>query len=134
MLRRFDVAEEATAPVLRALDKVEKEDEGAVLAELQAQHLSAPAAAELYGIIATRRETAERSTSSGGPGTRTRCSARARRAAQVVEAIRQLGVPDRAFAIDLGVVRGLDYYTGTVYETAPRRITRYRQHLLRRPL
>ena len=33
------------------------------------------------------------------------------------EAIRQFGVPDSAFAVDLGVVRGLDYYTGTIYET-----------------
>src|SRR5205823_9102067 len=35
----------------------------------------------------------------------------------VVDAIRQFGVPDSAFAIDLAVVRGLDYYTGTIYET-----------------
>jgi histidyl-tRNA synthetase len=26
-------------------------------------------------------------------------------------------VPDSAFGVDLGVVRGLDYYTGTIYET-----------------
>src|SRR5207248_651187 len=36
---------------------------------------------------------------------------------KVAEAIRQFGVPDEAFAIDLSVVRGLDYYTGTIYET-----------------
>jgi histidyl-tRNA synthetase len=36
---------------------------------------------------------------------------------KIVEAIRQFGVPDSAFAVDLGVVRGLDYYTGTIYET-----------------
>ncbi|HTL26278.1 MAG TPA: HisS family protein, partial [Burkholderiales bacterium] len=36
---------------------------------------------------------------------------------QMVEAIRLFGVPDGAFAIDLSVVRGLDYYTGTIYET-----------------
>ena len=29
----------------------------------------------------------------------------------------QLGVPGSAFAVDLSVVRGLDYYTGTIYET-----------------
>ena len=32
-------------------------------------------------------------------------------------AIRQFGVPDSHFAMDLSVVRGLDYYTGTIYET-----------------
>jgi histidyl-tRNA synthetase len=36
---------------------------------------------------------------------------------KMVEAIRQFGVPDAAFAVDLSVVRGLDYYTGTIYET-----------------
>jgi len=36
----------------------------------------------------------------------------------VVRAIRQFGVPDSAFSIDLSVVRGLGYYTGTIYETA----------------
>jgi len=35
----------------------------------------------------------------------------------VVEAMRGFGVPDTAFAVDLGIVRGLDYYTGTIYET-----------------
>jgi histidyl-tRNA synthetase len=35
----------------------------------------------------------------------------------VVSAIRQFGVPDSAFGVDLGVIRGLDYYTGTIYET-----------------
>lgn len=35
----------------------------------------------------------------------------------VVEGVRAFGVPDAAFAIDLSVVRGLDYYTGTIYET-----------------
>ncbi|MBN1585262.1 histidine--tRNA ligase [Candidatus Uhrbacteria bacterium] len=35
----------------------------------------------------------------------------------VVGAIRQFGVPDANFAVDLTIARGLDYYTGTVYET-----------------
>lgn len=36
---------------------------------------------------------------------------------KVVFYIRQFGVPDKNFAIDLKIARGLDYYTGTVYET-----------------
>src|SRR6185436_4922246 len=36
----------------------------------------------------------------------------------IVDAIRKFGVPDSAFAVDLAIVRGLDYYTGTIYETA----------------
>ncbi|MFL0247980.1 histidine--tRNA ligase [Candidatus Clostridium stratigraminis] len=36
---------------------------------------------------------------------------------QLVYYIRQFGVPDKNFTIDLKIARGLDYYTGTVYET-----------------
>ncbi len=35
----------------------------------------------------------------------------------VCEAISAFGVPESAFKIDLTIARGLDYYTGTVYET-----------------
>lgn len=37
--------------------------------------------------------------------------------AEVVEGIRMFEVPDANFKIDLTIARGLDYYTGTVYET-----------------
>lgn len=36
---------------------------------------------------------------------------------QVVKYIRSFGVPDKNFKVDLSIARGLDYYTGTVYET-----------------
>ena len=36
---------------------------------------------------------------------------------QVVKYIRLFGVPEDNFMVDLTVARGLDYYTGTVYET-----------------
>ncbi|MFE7797988.1 histidine--tRNA ligase [Nocardia sp. NPDC057440] len=35
----------------------------------------------------------------------------------VVASVRALGVPDEYLAVDLRIARGLDYYTGTVYET-----------------
>ena len=35
----------------------------------------------------------------------------------VVSYIRDFGVPDEYFTLDLTIARGLDYYTGTVYET-----------------
>lgn len=35
----------------------------------------------------------------------------------VFEALAELGVPDQSYALDLGIARGLEYYTGTVYET-----------------
>src|SRR5699024_11003076 len=36
---------------------------------------------------------------------------------EVVHYIRMFGVPDTNFKVDLTIARGLDYYTGTVYET-----------------
>ena len=36
---------------------------------------------------------------------------------QVVEALRAFKVPETHWSINLGIARGLDYYTGTVYET-----------------
>ena len=36
---------------------------------------------------------------------------------QVIQNVRMLGVPEENFKIELSIARGLDYYTGTVYET-----------------
>lgn len=36
---------------------------------------------------------------------------------QVVKYVKVFGVPDSNFKVDLTIARGLDYYTGTVYET-----------------
>lgn len=35
----------------------------------------------------------------------------------VIQGVRDLGVNEQRFCIDLAIARGLDYYTGTVYET-----------------
>ena len=43
---------------------------------------------------------------------------------EVVKYVRILGVPDTHFTVDLKIARGLDYYTGTVYETF---LTGYRE-------
>lgn len=36
---------------------------------------------------------------------------------EVLSLLGQMGVPSHRFGLDLGIARGLDYYTGTVYET-----------------
>ncbi|WP_407909019.1 histidine--tRNA ligase [Lysobacter claricitrinus] len=36
---------------------------------------------------------------------------------EVFELVRAMGVPEAAYALNLSIARGLDYYTGTVYET-----------------
>src|SRR5256885_10285543 len=59
ILRHFDVSDERSADVLRALDKTDKEDPRTVLAQLEAQGLAAKAARELHALIGTKRETSE---------------------------------------------------------------------------
>jgi len=118
ILRHFDVAEERASDVLRALDKIDKEAEPAILAELGRHGLAAKAAGELYRVIGTKRETHETlallADLACGNEAYTQGVDELRK---MVEAIRLFGVPDAAFAVDLSVVRGLDYYTGTIYET-----------------
>src|SRR3546814_15682000 len=36
---------------------------------------------------------------------------------EVIELVRAFGVPEANYCINLSIARGLDYYTGTVYET-----------------
>ena len=118
ILRHFDVSDDAATIVLRALDKVDKEDERSILAELERQGMSAKAAGELYRVIASRRETNETLELLADLAYRNeRYEQGLDELRKMVSAIRQFGVPETAFAIDLSVVRGLDYYTGTIYET-----------------
>src|SRR5947208_1598752 len=53
ILRHFEVADDAATVVLRALDKIDKEDERSILAELERQGMPAKSAGELYRVIAT---------------------------------------------------------------------------------
>ena len=118
ILAHFDVADERSSDVLRALDKLDKEEERSILGELERQGLHAKAARELYGIIGAKRATDETLALLAGLAYRNENYVQGvGELRQMVEAIRQFGVPDSAFAIDLAVVRGLDYYTGTIYET-----------------
>jgi histidyl-tRNA synthetase len=116
VLREFDVAAEKSAAVLRILDKVEKQDAAKIRSDLEREGVSQSSAASLYRLIFEKRDAAETLAALavikddiGKQGLEELRS--------VVAAVRQFGVPDSAFAVDLGVVRGLDYYTGTIYET-----------------
>jgi histidyl-tRNA synthetase len=108
LLKEFAVEDEKAGVVLRILDKVEKED---VRAQLQREGVSA----ELHQLVSESRDT--RQTLELLAKFK-ECEPGAAELKAVVEAMRQFGVPDTAFGVDLGIVRGLDYYTGTIYETS----------------
>ena len=114
LLQEFRVPEASAGAVLRTLDKADKEEAARLVADLEREGLSRSAAAELFELVSTRRTTADTLSMLQ----KLRASAQGlEELRQIVEAIGQFGVPDTAFAVDLGVVRGLDYYTGTIYET-----------------
>lgn len=114
LLHEFRVKDERSAAVLRILDKTEKEDAAKIRADLEHEGVPREASAELVGLISERRGTDATLSLLNGLK---HCAQGLEELRRIVEAIRQFGVPDSAFAVDLGVVRGLDYYTGTVYET-----------------
>jgi histidyl-tRNA synthetase len=115
LLQEFRVPEGKAAGVLRILDKTEKEEAAKIRADLEAEGLPRQAASDLFGLMSAKRGTDEtlallKETKAAAEGLE--------ELRQIVHAIRQFGVPESAFAVDLAVVRGLDYYTGTIYETA----------------
>jgi histidyl-tRNA synthetase len=118
LLQRFDVPQQQSAVVLRTLDKVEKEDAGVLVQELERAGMAHAEAANLHKIISTKRSTEEtlRMLSELGGGSEV-FEQGLDELNSIVKAIVQFGVPKSAFSVDLSVVRGLDYYTGTIYET-----------------
>ena len=114
LLQDFGVADDKAAAVLRILDKTEKEDAAKIRADLEREGVSS--AGKLLALITTRRTTDE-TLSSLEEMTNDTGKKGLEELRSIVTAIRQFGVPDTAFAVDLGVVRGLDYYTGTIFET-----------------
>jgi histidyl-tRNA synthetase len=118
LLQRFDVPEASSANVLRSLDKVDREAASAILEDLKREGMSHAAASQLYDLIATKRDTNETLNALAALGLNNELYERGlEELRKITLAIRQFGIPDSAFCVDLSVVRGLDYYTGTIYET-----------------
>jgi histidyl-tRNA synthetase len=115
MLEELGVPDDKSAAVLRILDKIEKEDGAKVRDELGREGMSAAAVGRVYELLSAKRTTDETLEVLAAMGPKLATGLEELRS--IVRAIRQFGVPDSAFAVDLGVVRGLDYYTGTIYET-----------------
>jgi histidyl-tRNA synthetase len=119
LLQSFAIPEEKAADALRVLDKIEKVDRASILGDLAEAGVAGTAAEALYALLSEKRETDATLQQLRGLGSvRSEVFEQGLKELEfVVGAIRDFGVPDSAFRVDLGVVRGLDYYTGTIYET-----------------
>lgn len=105
--------------VLREIDKLDKKDRLEVAGALMALGLTEPVVERLLDFVAVRAYGALAAI--GALESLDLSHVSAQRGAEdlrvVFETLAELGVPDERYALDLGVARGLDYYTGTVYET-----------------
>ena len=109
----------APAEILRTVDKLEKIGADKVREILLGDcGLDAAQADAVLGFISFEGTTAEKlSFLEGMRGKNELFDTGVRELRTVAEALPGLGVPAERFAIDLTIARGLDYYTGTVYET-----------------
>ena len=118
LLEKFELAEHSVA-VLRALDKLTKIGRSAVRDEMAAVTSAPPQAldnilelAEIKGeneVVLSRLESLCQGNELAELGV-----AQLR---EVIEATSAVDVPQSHLEIDVSIARGLDYYTGTIFET-----------------
>lgn len=110
---------QSAVPVLRALDKLAKIGSDAVVAEMtQTANATEDQARAILDVasakgtneeILSRLETLLEGAELGLEGV-----AELR---QILEAVKAAGVPEQRFVLDVSIARGLDYYTGVIFES-----------------
>ena len=110
---------EKSGDIMRTVDKLDKIGEEKVSAILVDEcGLTAEQAAEILKFIAIRGTNAQVLTAlEGYAGKNELFDLGLQELKAVAENLSAFGVPEENFAVDLTIARGLDYYTGTVYET-----------------
>ncbi len=104
--------------MMRIIDKLDKIGLSAVQKELGELGLAPAAIHELCAFISCKGETAViLQALQRYRGKNELFDTGLQELTTVAEAIAAFGVPEENFGIDLTIARGLDYYTGTVYET-----------------
>ncbi len=106
------------ADILRTIDKLEKIGEQSVAKELAEFGVSSEAAKRILDFIAYKGTNDEMLAMLDAQNVADETYREGvRELTQVIGYLRRFGVEEAAFLIDLTIARGLDYYTGTVYET-----------------
>ena len=109
--------------VLREVDKLDKRGADYVRDTLSAEpfNMSEDAVNSVLEFVATRSEGHDdalaRLEALCAGGSNEELDAGIAELNEVLTRIRQMGVPESAYALNFSIARGLDYYTGTVYET-----------------
>lgn len=109
------------APLLRALDKLPKVGREKVAAEMVCEAAVSAAQADAVLTLAEttgpNAEVLDRVEAFFAASPNDKAAEGLKRLRQLLAVARAAGVPDGRIKIDLSIARGLDYYTGTIYET-----------------
>ncbi len=110
--------EESIGDILRTIDKIDKIGAKKVLEELAELGVSGEAGDKILKFITAEGATDEKITCLKAMGIANDTFAEGvSELEQVTDYMRMFGIEEDYFTLDLTIARGLDYYTGTVYET-----------------
>jgi len=117
MLEALGLADKAVE-VLRALDKLPKVGEGPVVEEMGQYGIPADKAAKVLQLashMGSSDEILAFVTAQFGENPKVQDGVK--RLSEMLVVARETGIPAGALQVDLSIARGLDYYTGTIFET-----------------
>lgn len=109
---------ENSTEILRIIDKIEKIGKEAVIEELEKIEVSKKSIDTIMDFIEIDGTTDEKLQKLQDLNIQNETfQTGLEELTQVVKYVRLFGIPEQNFKVDLTIARGLDYYTGTVYET-----------------
>lgn len=118
LLEELGLADRAV-PILRVLDKLPKVGRAAVVAEMVAKANVTEAQAgqvlDLAETKGTNRQILDRLQTDFGRNAK--AADGITRLTELLNVASTAGIPEERLRLDLSICRGLDYYTGTIYET-----------------
>ena len=110
--------EDKSVEVMRAVDRLEKVGQDKVRESMIGLGLSEDAIGSIFAFLSIRGEASDTIDQLRGLSIVNEVfQTGIVELAEVIRNIGVLGIPKEFYAIDLSIARGLDYYTGTVYET-----------------
>lgn len=119
--RSVGITDEQQPLVLHEVDKIDKRGVDWLREELTGERfgLAADVVDAVAGFVSTRTGSHAEALEvlAGLEGRDEELDAGVAELREVLEMLRHLGVPEGDYCVNLAIARGLDYYTGTVYET-----------------
>lgn len=117
LLQYAGLPEEKVGSASAAIDKIEKIGRERVIEMLVQMNVEEERAKTLITLLTDGRSTDETMRSLKERDNGPLFVEGVAELEKVIQGIRQLHVPEERFRVDISIARGLDYYTGTVYET-----------------